>query len=662
MPRFTASLAACGLLSATPAFAQTTYEWTQPVDGIWSDATAWSPSAVPGQVTLLDSVRLGNLGAYTVVHGVPFSIVQNVALPNALAVLELPPGRLMQVQNALSGPGSVALVGSENLPDTKLLLAAGARIGSIVELRPPPGVPWFRLPVIEGPSGTLSPAVITPDGVVRGVGRITGRIINQGDIIADAPDHDILITSDGPLASTGRIVAANGKVRLASGLDGGGVVGSPDARVSTGNASVRNARLTGVFVVPAGLRFGLGPGNVYESEFVVHDGSYDGFCMLEPEDGVTLRGTVRLSAPIGQPGLAQLKAPFDVGASATLGADAVLSGNGQVFGRMVNLGTIRADEPGHVLSITTVGPLQSQGTIAASNGGTVDLSAGLAGGTLTGDAHGRVRSGAAGVSDAALAGTLVVGAFNDLFLGRGNQYTGEIVVHDRASPGPSTLRLADAAAAGGIITLNAPRGEEGRSRIAGPTQGAATLGPGSVLRGSGRLTGRLLGSAGTVAPGTVDEPGRIDVATQVPFVLSGTASFTLNGTAPAEHDRLTGQGTIELGGACRADLTPGYEPAFGDAWDLITGGDLTGSFASFDLPDAPPGRAFRVFYAPQRATLLLTCAADFDGDYQVNFFDVSAFIDLFSAQDPRADLAAPPGVLNFFDLAAFIDAFKNGCD
>jgi hypothetical protein len=482
VPRFTASLAACGLLSATPAFAQTTYEWAQPADGIWSDATAWSPNAVPGQVTLQDSVRLGHLGAYTVVHDVPFSIVQNVALPNALAVLELPPGRLMQVQNALSGPGSVALVGSENLPDTKLLLAAGARIGSIVKLRPPSGVPWFRLPVIEGPSGTLSPAVITPDGVVRGVGRITGRIINQGDIIADAPDHDILITSDGPLASTGRIVAANGKVRLASGLDGGDLVGSPDARVSTGNASVRNARLTGVFVVPTGLRFGLGPGNVYESEFVVHDGSYDGFCMLEPEDGVTLRGTVRLSAPIGQPGLAQLKAPFDEGASATLGADAVLSGNGQVFGRMVNLGTIRADEPGHVLSITTVGPLQSQGTIAASNGGTVDLSAGLAGGTLTGDAHGRVRSGAAGVSDAALAGTLVVGAFNDLYLGRGNQYTGEIVIHDRASPGPSTLRLADAAAAGGIITLNAPRGEEGRSRIAGPSQGAATLGPGSSAR------------------------------------------------------------------------------------------------------------------------------------------------------------------------------------
>jgi hypothetical protein len=145
-------------------------------------------------------------------------------------------------------------------------------------------------------------------------------------------------------------------------------------------------------------------------------------------------------------------------------------------------------------------------------------------------------------------------------------------------------------------------------------------------------------------------------------VLSGTASFTLNGTALAEHDRLTGQGAIELGGACRADLTPGYEPAFGDAWDLITGSDLAGSFASFDLPDAPPGRAFRVFYAPETVTLRLTCAADFDGDYQVNFFDVSAFVDLFNAQDPRADLAAPPGVLNFFDLAAFIDAFKNGCD
>lgn len=60
-------------------------------------------------------------------------------------------------------------------------------------------------------------------------------------------------------------------------------------------------------------------------------------------------------------------------------------------------------------------------------------------------------------------------------------------------------------------------------------------------------------------------------------------------------------------------------------------------------------------------TLRFTCAADFDGDYQVNFFDVSDFIGLYNNADPRADLASPLGVFNFFDIAAFINNFNVGC-
>ncbi len=55
------------------------------------------------------------------------------------------------------------------------------------------------------------------------------------------------------------------------------------------------------------------------------------------------------------------------------------------------------------------------------------------------------------------------------------------------------------------------------------------------------------------------------------------------------------------------------------------------------------------------------CAADITGDGLLNFFDVAAYIALYNAGDPRADLAAPFGTLNFFDLAAYITLYNAGC-
>ncbi len=56
------------------------------------------------------------------------------------------------------------------------------------------------------------------------------------------------------------------------------------------------------------------------------------------------------------------------------------------------------------------------------------------------------------------------------------------------------------------------------------------------------------------------------------------------------------------------------------------------------------------------------CTPDFASPYGVlNFFDVSAYIGAYNANDLRADLAAPRGVLNFFDISAFIAAYNAGC-
>lgn len=54
-------------------------------------------------------------------------------------------------------------------------------------------------------------------------------------------------------------------------------------------------------------------------------------------------------------------------------------------------------------------------------------------------------------------------------------------------------------------------------------------------------------------------------------------------------------------------------------------------------------------------------SADFAPEYgQLDFFDVSAFLDLYTAEDPSADLDGD-GSFTFFDANAFTQLFANGC-
>jgi len=54
------------------------------------------------------------------------------------------------------------------------------------------------------------------------------------------------------------------------------------------------------------------------------------------------------------------------------------------------------------------------------------------------------------------------------------------------------------------------------------------------------------------------------------------------------------------------------------------------------------------------------CLPDFSGDGVLDFFDISAFLALFSNNDLAADLNND-GILDFFDISAFLTEFANGC-
>lgn len=54
------------------------------------------------------------------------------------------------------------------------------------------------------------------------------------------------------------------------------------------------------------------------------------------------------------------------------------------------------------------------------------------------------------------------------------------------------------------------------------------------------------------------------------------------------------------------------------------------------------------------------CAIDLNNDGTLDFFDVSAFLSAYSAQDPIADINQDR-VFDFFDVSAFLSAYNAGC-
>jgi hypothetical protein len=59
-------------------------------------------------------------------------------------------------------------------------------------------------------------------------------------------------------------------------------------------------------------------------------------------------------------------------------------------------------------------------------------------------------------------------------------------------------------------------------------------------------------------------------------------------------------------------------------------------------------------------TAAADCPADFTGEGNLDFFDVSAFLAAFGAEDPSADFTGE-GNFDFFDVSAFLAAFSAGC-
>jgi FG-GAP repeat len=129
--------------------------------------------------------------------------------------------------------------------------------------------------------------------------------------------------------------------------------------------------------------------------------------------------------------------------------------------------------------------------------------------------------------------------------------------------------------------------------------------------------------------------------------------------SPGDDDNASGSGSAYLFDASTGGqitkLLPsdgGFSDNFGSAIAIANGVIAVGAFKDNDN-GGDSGSAYLFDTGA-------SCAADLNGDGVLDFFDVSAFLNAFSAQDPVADFNGD-GLFDFFDVQAFLNAYAVGC-
>jgi hypothetical protein len=187
------------------------------------------------------------------------------------------------------------------------------------------------------------------------------------------------------------------------------------------------------------------------------------------------------------------------------------------------------------------------------------------------------------------AGTLEVQSGGSLTAAPNTQVTGALNIGDGAGVGNVIVRRGGSLnvrniSTGGSAASQLTLGETGGAgtatlQVTGGTLNRVTrmVGPNVVLSSSGGLT---LASPGTLVP-----------------VITGAA-----------HSAISVTGTATLGGTLRPEFS-GYTPALGNTWNLVTAGQISGSFGALDLsqvPAMPRGAGYTLTQTATSATLRYT--------------------------------------------------------
>jgi T5SS/PEP-CTERM-associated repeat protein len=166
--------------------------------------------------------------------------------------------------------------------------------------------------------------------------------------------------------------------------------------------------------------------------------------------------------------------------------------------------------------------------------------------------------------------------------------------------------------------------------------GALTVHPGGVLSGDGTVRAAVRNDGGTVEPG--NSPGALTIEGSYVQTSSGILNIEIGGTSPVQYDQLhVVSGTAALAGTLNVSLIDPiggsnlFAPSVGDSFEILTAGELLGTFNSelFPLIPGKVGLRFLMDYDAALDRVLLTVApyfsADFDEDGDVDPDDLAVW-------------------------------------
>ncbi len=314
-----------------------------------------------------------------------------------------------------------------------------------------------------------------------------------------------------------------------------------------------------------------------------------------------------------------------------------ISGGGTIDAPTIsNVGTINATTPqGFVIKgiVTATGSLTGTLFDFSNSGGF----------TGTGTINSQIRGSAGSVITAT--GNLTLGTATST----GFSFDGTL----RTNANQVTLRDTSTAAIGNVELA-------GGSLFCTDTDLSSDLN--DVASGFGTIltTPRTWFTAGVIRPngsGT-DATGQLGVAGNVNadnVFNTSVFDMEIGGTSNANMDRLVVAGALTIDGTLRVRFVPGYVPAGGEVYTIITANSITGNFTTLD----PPPRT-RVIVNPTNVQVEALCTSDQNADGTVDGDDV---IDLFAAWDlglPEADTNGD-GSVDGDDVIVFFEHWDAGC-
>jgi hypothetical protein len=162
--------------------------------------------------------------------------------------------------------------------------------------------------------------------------------------------------------------------------------------------------------------------------------------------------------------------------------------------------------------------------------------------------------------------------------------------------------------------------------------GGSLTGAGSIATGSGPIAGQVENRNGVVAPGIAgsgaSQVGTISIRGRFANGSDGVVGIDLGGLALTQYDRLIVDGPVTIDGTLNVsiiNLGGGFIPNLGNTFNIITGAEVGGEFASLNLPTLAANKMWYVGYTDTAVLLKVTIPGDFDGDFNVDLDDLTAW-------------------------------------